>query len=138
VTEHSVPPSRPARELVAIALGGALGALLRYGVSRWIPTAKDAFPWATFWTNIGGAFVLGWFGALMIQRFPARRYPRLFFAVGFLGAFTTFSTMAVESVTLVRDGHALLGIGYPLVSVGAGLAVAYAGIVAGRMSAARC
>jgi CrcB protein len=140
VTERPVTQSQsaPVGELLAIALGGALGALARYGVSRWIPAAKDAFPWATFWTNISGAFVLGWFGALMIERFPALRYPRLFFAVGFLGAFTTFSTMAVESVTLVKDGHALLGIGYPCISVGAGLAVAYAGIVAGRLSASRC
>jgi CrcB protein len=125
-------------ELAAIALGGALGALARYGISRWIHVAKDTFPWATFWTNISGAFVLGWFGAVMIQRFRTRRFPRLFFAVGFLGAFTTFSTMAVETVTLVKDGHALLGIGYSCVSVGAGLMVAYAGIVVGRTSAARC
>lgn len=124
--------------LVVIALGGALGSLARYGISRWIPVAKDTFPWATFWTNISGAFVLGVFAAVMIERFPARRYPRPFFAIGFLGAFTTFSTMAVETVTLVKDGHAVLGIGYSGISVAAGLAVAYAGVVAGRRSASRC
>lgn len=125
-------------ELVAIAIGGALGALARYGVSRWIHVAKDTFPWATFWTNISGAFVLGWFVAVMIQRFPERRYPRLFFAIGFLGAFTTFSTMAVETVTLIKDGHALLGISYSCISVAAGLAVAFTGGLAGRMTASRC
>ena len=136
-------PTRPLRSeqlavLLVIALGGALGTLLRYGVSRWIHVANDGFPWATFWTNISGAFVLGVFAAVMIERFPARRYPRPFFAIGFLGAFTTFSTMAVETVTLVKDGHAVLGIGYSGISVAAGLAVAYAGVVAGRRSASRC
>lgn len=124
--------------LAVIALGGALGALARYGITRWIHVAKDTFPWATFWTNISGAFVLGLFLTVVIERFPARRYPRPFFAIGFLGAFTTFSTMAVETVTLVKDGHALLGIAYLCVSIVAGLLVAYAGIVAGRMAGSRC
>ncbi len=138
--EEPVPAPRPAQltVLVVIAFGGALGSLARYGISRWIHVAKDTFPWATFWTNISGAFVLGLFAAVMIERFPARRYTRPFFAIGFLGAFTTFSTMAVETVTLVKDGHALLGIGYSCISVAAGLAVAYAGVVAGRRSASRC
>ncbi len=124
--------------LVVIAFGGALGALARYGITRWIHVAKDTFPWATFWTNSSGAFVLGLFLTVAIERFPARRYPRPFFAIGFLGAFTTFSTMAVETVTLVKDGDALLGVAYLCTSVVASLAVAYAGIVAGRIAGARC
>ena len=121
-----------------MALGGALGAPARYEVAQWIHVPKDTFPWSTFWTNITGAFVLGLFLTFVIARFPSRRYPRPFFAIGFLGAFTTFSTMAVEVVTLVRDGRAWLGIGYAVLSVGAGLAVAYAGIVAGRAVGSRC
>ena len=141
--EAEFRPARPGARVrpgvvFAIALGGALGAPARYGMAQWIHVAKDTFPWATFWTNISGAFVLGLFLTVMIQRFPAPTYPRPFFAIGFLGAFTTFSTMAVETVTLVKDGHALLGIGYSCISVGLGLAVAYAGILAGRVSAARC
>ncbi|HTK15308.1 MAG TPA: fluoride efflux transporter CrcB [Acidimicrobiia bacterium] len=124
--------------LVAIAIGGALGALARYGISRWIHVATDTFPWATFWTNIAGAFVLGLFLTVAIERFPARRFPRPFFAIGFLGAFTTFSTMAVETVTLIKDGVALLGVVYLLVSIVAGLLVAFAGIVTGRAVARRC
>ena len=124
--------------LLVIALGGALGIAPRYGISRWIHVAKDAFPWATFWTNISGAFVLGLFGAGCFERFPARRYAWPFFAIGFLGAYTTFSTMAVETVTLVKDGHALLGIAYLCISIGAGLAAAWAGVVSGRRPATRC
>ena len=140
--ESEFQPARGERAragvLVAIGLGGALGALARYGISRWIHVARDTFPWATFWTNIGGAFVLGLFLTVVIARFPERRYPRPFFAIGFLGAFTTFSTMAVETVTLIKDGEALLGIVYILVSIVAGLLVAFAGIVAGRAVAPRC
>jgi CrcB protein len=124
--------------LVAIAIGGALGAVARYQVSQWIHISRDTFPWATFWTNITGAFVLGSFVTVVIDRFPSRRYPRPLFAIGFLGAFTTFSTMAVETVTLIKDGHAGLGITYSVVSVAAGLAVAFAGIVAGRAAVSRC
>jgi len=120
-------------ELVAIAIGGALGALARYGVSRWIHVAKDTFPWATFWTNLSGAFVLGFFLTLLIERLPPTGYLRPFFAIGFLGSFTTFSTLAVETVLLIKDGHVVLGVGYTLASVAAGLALAYFGIVLARL-----
>jgi fluoride exporter len=120
--------------LVAIAIGGALGTLARYGVSRLIHVAKDTFPWATFVTNLSGAFVLGLFLTLVIERFPPTRRLRAFFAIGLLGSFTTFSTMAVETVTLVRDHRAALGLGYLCVSVAAGLACCYVGIVLARVS----
>jgi fluoride exporter len=119
--------------LVAIALGGALGAVARYEVAQLIHVSKDAFPWATFWTNISGAFVLGFFLTLVVERFPPSRYPRPFFAVGFLGAYTTFSTMAVETVSLIRDDRPALGVGYLTGSIAAGLVVVYAGIVLARL-----
>ena len=120
--------------LLAVAVAGGLGTLARYGVSRVIPVSKDMFPWATFVTNLSGAFVLGLFLTIILERFPPTRYPRPFFAIGFLGAFTTYSTMAVETVTLVKDGDVLLGIGYLLVSVFAGIACCYIGIVVARLS----
>jgi CrcB protein len=123
--------------LAVIALGGALGALGRYAVSRAIHVSPDTFPWATFVTNIAGAFALGLFMTLVIERFPPSRYLRPFFAIGFLGAFTTFSTMALETVTLVKDGDALLGVAYLLASVASGLAVTYVGIVLARIPPAR-
>jgi fluoride exporter len=119
--------------LAAIALGGALGAPARYQVSQLIPVAPDGFPWATFVVNLSGAFVLGVFLTLVIERFPPSEYLRPFFAVGFLGAYTTFSTLAVEAATLVKDRHATLGITYAAVSVTAGLVVAYLGIAIGRV-----
>jgi fluoride exporter len=119
--------------VLAIAVGGALGAPARYGIAQWITVAPDGFPWATLLTNLSGAFVLGFFLTLVIARLPPTRYLRPFFAVGFLGSYTTFSTLAVETVLLIKDGHVALGVGYTLASVSAGLAVAYLGIVGARL-----
>jgi fluoride exporter len=118
--------------LAAIAVGGALGTLARYEVAQLIRVPAGGFPWATFWTNLAGAFVLGFFLTFFIERFPPSRYPRALFAVGFLGAFTTFSTMAVETATLIKDGHAVLGVSYLCVSIATGVLVALAGVVLGN------
>ena len=120
--------------LVAIAIGGALGTPARYELAQVIHVAKDSFPWATFVTNLTGAFVLGAFLTFVIERFPPNRHVRGFFAIGFLGSFTTFSTMAVETVTLCKDGYAALGIGYLGASIAAGLVSCYLGIVLARLS----
>jgi CrcB protein len=119
--------------LLAIALGGALGAPARYEIAQLIHVPKDSFPWATFWTNLSGAFALGLFLTLLLERFPPSRFPRPFFAIGFLGAYTTFSTMAVETVILIKDGRVAFGLGYIVVSVAAGLLAGYTGVVAARL-----
>ena len=118
--------------LVAIALGGALGAPARYEVAQLVPVTPGSFPWATFWTNISGAFVLALFFTVVVERVPPARLLRAFFAVGFVGAYTTFSTLAVETATLVKDGDAALGVGYTLASIGVGLTVAFLGFKLGR------
>lgn len=123
--------------LVCIALGGALGALSRYGVSRLIHVPTDGFPRSTFVVNVAGAFALGCFLTVIRERRWSARYVRPLFAIGFLGAFTTFSTMAVESVTLIKDGHAGVGIGYLLLSVAAGLGSCVLGVLLGRTSRPR-
>jgi fluoride exporter len=123
---------RQADVLLAIALGGALGAPARYEVAQLIPITHGTFPWATFWTNISGAFVLGIFLTIVIERFPPTRFVRPFFGIGFLGAYTTFSTLAVETAKFVKDGDVALGLGYTLASVAVGLLFAYFGIALGR------
>ncbi|MDP9334339.1 MAG: fluoride efflux transporter CrcB [Actinomycetota bacterium] len=128
----AVASRMPSDVVAVIAVGGALGAPARYEVSQLIHVANDSFPWATFVTNLSGAFVLGLFLTFTLERLAPTRYLRPFFAIGFLGAFTTFSTMAVETVSLEKDGHVALGVGYLIVSVGAGLMVTYLGIAIAR------
>ena len=123
--------------LAAVAAGGALGAPARYGVAQLVHVAQDTFPWATFWTNVSGSFALGLLLVLIVDRFPPTRYLRPFFATGFLGAFTTFSTFAVEADLLARDKRPGIAAAYVAASVGVGLAAVWAGIVLGRLTPAR-
>ena len=139
-------PLRPSRRrhsragpdvLAVIAAGGMLGASARYGVAQLMPISSDEFPWATFWTNMSGSFLLGLLLALLLERFPPTRLVRPFLATGILGAFTTMSTYQVETALLIKDGHALTGTIYGLASVVAGLVLAYAGLLAGRFNPPR-
>ena len=118
--------------LAAIAAGGIGGALARYGVARLVPVGTHAFPWATFWTNVSGSFLLGFGLVLLVERYPPSRYLRPFVAVGFIGAYTTFSTFVVEADLLVKDGHAGLALVYVTASVAAGLLAVWSGLVIAR------
>lgn len=93
---------------LAIAIGGALGALARWlvstGVHRWF---GHGFPWGTLAVNVIGSFAMGLLAVLLIERLALGPAWRAGVLVGFLGAFTTFSTFALETVQLGADGVAL-------------------------------
>jgi len=118
--------------LAVIAVGGMLGSTARYGVAQSLPIRPERFPWATFWTNLSGSFLLGLLLVLLLERFPPTRLVRPFLATGILGAFTTMSTYEVETALLIKDGHPLTAITYGVGSLVAGLVLAYLGILAGR------
>jgi CrcB protein len=123
--------------IAVIALGGVVGASARFELAEALPTAPGHFPWATFWTNLSGSFMLGFLLVLLIERFPPTRYLRPFLATGIIGAFTTMSTYAVETAVLIKDDHAAVGLLYGIGSLVAGLLLAYAGIVLARLTPAR-
>ncbi len=123
-----------------VSLGGALGALLRWGIGvaagRWLGTA---FPWGTFFINISGSLFLGWFATVLSDRLPHTEglwlSPddlRLMVAVGFTGAYTTFSTFEYESQGLLRDGDGLKATTYLFASVFLGLLAVRLGIALAR------
>jgi CrcB protein len=93
------------RQVLLIAAGGSLGAVARYGMSTLAyHFANETFPWGTLAVNLMGSFLIGVF----VELFETAIIPtdwRSFITIGFLGAYTTFSTYALETVNLLRDGE---------------------------------
>jgi CrcB protein len=123
-----------------VAFGSALGGLSRWGLT--IGGARllgTAFPWGTLFINLLGSFFLGWLMTVLSERLPDGGWGwlrpddvRLMVAVGFTGAFTTFSTFEYEALGLLRDGDNLAGLVYLIGSVAAGLVAVHLGIVLAR------
>jgi len=118
--------------MAAIAGGGALGTLARYGIERAVATDALGFPWATLTVNVIGSFVLGVAMTLVSERWPGDRWLRPLVAVGFCGGFTTFSTFALEIDQRARHGHPGTALGYLVASLLAGLGAALVGITLAR------
>jgi fluoride exporter len=121
------------RTLLAIAVGGALGGIARYGVDRAVPWNGRGFPWDTFAVNVAGSLLLGLIIVFALEIWQPYTYVRPFAAVGFCGAFTTFSTYAVETDQLARHHHVGLAAGYTVASLVAALAAVAIGIIVGRL-----
>jgi fluoride exporter len=118
--------------VLLVAIGGGIGSVTRYLVGGWFASRfGPAFPYGTFVINVTGSFIIGLFLAFAQERISLSPYWRLFFAVGFLGGYTTFSSFEYESVRLLQDGEMLLGSVYLIGSVVAGGIAAVAGIVLG-------
>ena len=119
--------------LVVIALGGAVGALARYGLSGAVHRfASPYFPWGTFVVNVAGCLVFGFVAGLTDERLTIDQTTRAFLLVGALGAFTTFSTFSFETVELLRSGEttaALMNAGGQLLL---GLGAMWGGFVGGK------
>ena len=89
---------------IFVTVGGATGALARYWLSGWVASAFSGFfPLGTLVVNVLGSFLLG-FGMQAMEAVPVSAEVRTMLTIGFLGAFTTFSTFSYETVTLLRDG----------------------------------
>jgi len=118
--------------ILVITVGGALGALSRYGLGVWISSKwNQGFPLHTFIINVSGAFLLGFLHILFIERLNVSPLWRLGIGVGFLGAFTTFSTFGFEVIALLEGGSLFTAglytalsiiVGFTGVALGVGLA----------------
>jgi CrcB protein len=108
-----------------VMLGGAIGAMLRYGLGAWVQgLSGPGFPWSTFLINISGSFLIG---VVLRQSLDGALSPewRLFLAVGVLGGYTTFSTFSWETLTLVQQGEWLKAFLYVAGSVTLGFVLVF-------------
>ena len=118
--------------IVGVALGGALGASSRYALDHLIEQRSfSIFPWATFTINVSGCLLIGVISASLVDRHHLPAWIRVGLVMGVIGGYTTFSTFAQESLTLI-DAHDAVALAYTIGSVLIGIAAVYAGTVLGR------
>jgi CrcB protein len=126
------------RKYLYIGIGGALGAILRYiGKNIEITNYKENIPLNTLLINIIGSLLLALFLTIAFEVWELDANLRIGIATGFLGAFTTFSSLCKETVVLMNQGYYFSAISYITVSIFLGLAFAYLGIVIARELFAR-
>ena len=122
-------------QLILVGVGGFAGAVARYVVDRRVANAFGAsFPWGTLLVNISGSLLLGIMFAILVERAALPASTRAPLMIGFLGAYTTFSTLMLESWRLIEEGawlYALLNIGG---SVLLGMIALVAGIAIGKLA----
>ena len=121
------------QKILLLALAGGLGTLSRYGlaglVQRW---TGGAFPWGTLAVNLIGCFVFGVLWSLMEMRYTITGEARAIILVGFMGAFTTFSTFIFESGALLQAAEWWKALGNLAAQNGVGLVCLFAGLTIGR------
>lgn len=121
------------RSFLLVFVGGTLGTLGRYGIADAVD--DTLFPLATFVVNVTGSFALGALLAALLVRDHDRGHRwsvRLLVGTGFLGGYTTYSALAVQTDALLRSDHVAIGLAYGIGTVVTGLLAAFAGIAVGR------
>lgn len=116
-------------KVLAVAIGGACGAVARYLLNI-SPLAGvfEKFPFPTFFINVSGSFLIGFLLTLFTEKFQTNENLRLAVVVGFLGAYTTFSTFEFETFSLVREKQIVTSIIYVSLSFALGLIGVFGGV----------
>jgi CrcB protein len=106
------------KTILAIALGGALGSVLRHGTNvAALKLVGDSFPWGTFIVNIAGSFIIGLLTGIFALYWQPSPEMRVFLVTGFLGGFTTFSSFSLDFTTLWQSGAVGSAVTYAVLSV---------------------
>ena len=120
-------------KLIVVAFGGAIGAIARYWLGDLISSRLPMqFPLGTFLINVTGSFIIGFFLTLVGQRISVHPNWRLFIAVGFVGAYTTFSTFEYETLKLIEEGSPVSAALNVTLSLFLGFVAVWLGVTAAR------
>jgi len=119
-------------KILSVAFGGAIGAVARYGLNLLFAKTFAPFPFATFFINVTGSFLIGFLLILLQDKFPTNENLGLVIIVGFLGAYTTFSTFEFETFELIQTRQLLWAIFYVSLSFAVGLLSVISGALIAR------
>jgi len=114
--------------ILAVAIGGAVGSLLRYFVASAIQQPTMQFPWGIFVVNITGGFIMGVIVELSALKLQISPEVRAFLTIGILGGYTTFSTFSLDSALLIQRGAYMAAAGYIIGSTVLSITALFAGL----------
>ena len=121
------------KALIFIAMGGAIGAVLRYGASLGVYSFMGrGFPYGTLFVNVTGSLLMGLLSVMMLERFNIGPEWRAAVLVGVLGSFTTFSTFSIETLNLLEQGDVMRAVTNIVLSVLVCLVAVWFGVLIGR------
>jgi fluoride exporter len=122
------------QKLLLIGLAGAFGALTRYGLGGFVQRYGGVtFPWGTLVVNILGSFLFGFIWSLIEQRLVVSIETRVIILAGFIGAFTTFSSVMFETTFMIRDAQWIIAMLNLTAQIGLGMLAMFFGLAAGRL-----
>lgn len=121
------------KQVFAVAVGGALGSVLRFWISAWVSGMLGrGFPYGTLVVNISGSLLMGFLYVLLIDRLNVSMEWRAALLIGLLGGFTTFSSFSIETLNLFEMGESVKALMNIILSVGVCITATWLGVIIGR------